>query len=131
MLYLDANFFIFANFDTTPKGEKARKILHGIAEGQEAVTSVLALDEVMWDIIRNKKETELRDVIEEIYSIKNMTVKEVSSSVPLAALDFMEIYKLKPRDAFHAAVMKQFGITNIVSDDTDFDAIRGIKRIRL
>ena len=131
MLYLDANFFILSNFDTTTKGENARKLLQGVVEGKEAVTSVLALDEVMWVILRNRKETELRTVIEEIYSVKNLAVKEVPPSAPLTALDFIERYNLKPRDAFHAAVMKHFGITKIVSDDADFDRIRGIGRIKL
>ena len=58
-------------------------------------------------------------------------MREVSSLTPLTALEFMEKYKLKPRDAFHVAIMENFGIKEIVSDDSDFDKVREIKRIKL
>ena len=129
-MYLDANFFIIANFDAGPKGKKARTILGQILSGKEAVTSALAMDEVMWVLHKQRKE-ELRDVIEEIYSLPNVSVKAVSPDIPLSALNFMEENRLKPRDAFHAAVMKELGIKEIVSDDPDFDKVKEIKRISL
>ncbi|MEK6973865.1 MAG: type II toxin-antitoxin system VapC family toxin [Nanoarchaeota archaeon] len=46
-------------------------------------------------------------------------------------MDFIEKYGLKPRDAFHLAIMENFNIKEIVSDDSDFDKIKGIKRIKL
>ncbi|MBI4334644.1 MAG: type II toxin-antitoxin system VapC family toxin [Chloroflexi bacterium] len=52
-------------------------------------------------------------------------VKEVAASVPLQALDFVENNHLKPRDAFHVAIMRHFGISEIVSDDRDFDKVPG------
>ena len=132
MIYLDANFFIFALFDQTKKGSKARQIQKGIIEGEiNAFTSALALDEVMWVIIKNKKSHLLRKVIEDIYSMPNLTVREVSSLIPLHALGFMEKYNLKPRDAFHLAVMENLQLVTIVSDDSDFDSIKNIRRLKL
>ena len=130
MIYLDANFFIFTNLVDT-KGKQARCILKEITQGKQAITSSLALDEVMWVFLKHNLKHEIKKIIEEIYSIKNLEVKEVSSLIPLKAVQFMEEHNLKPRDAFHLAVMKQFGITEIVTDDKDFDKIPGIKRIRL
>lgn len=130
MIYLDANFFIFANFDLGPKGEGARKIQRAILEGKQAVTTVLALDEVMWALIRNKKQGEMRGVIEEIYATPNLVVKEVPALAALTALDIMERYGLKPRDAFHAAAMKAFEVREIVTDDPDFDKIEWIRRMK-
>ncbi|MCP8308660.1 MAG: type II toxin-antitoxin system VapC family toxin [archaeon] len=131
MIYLDANFFVIYNFDKTVKGEKARKILEEIIAGKEAITSSLALDEVMWVIVKNKKIEALRETIEDIYAIPYLTVKEVGSDIPLEALDFIEKYSLKPRDAFHAAIMKSFHVKEIVSDDPDFDGVEWIKRIKI
>lgn len=54
-MYLDANFFVMLHFDYKQKGERAREILNQITKGKPAITSVLALDEVMWVIIKNKK----------------------------------------------------------------------------
>jgi predicted nucleic acid-binding protein len=61
----------------------------------------------------------------------NLVLREVSSSIPLDALALMDLFHLKPRDAFHAAVMKANGITESASDDPDFDRAKGIKRIKL
>jgi len=49
----------------------------------------------------------------------------------LRALEFIEIEGLKPRDAFHAAIMEDLGVNEIVTDDTDFDKLESTKRIRL
>lgn len=131
MIYLDANFFIFSNFDQTSRGENARKIEQSIAAGLKATTCALTLDEVMWVIIKNRRAEALRETVEDIYALPNLSIKEVSPMVPLDALSLMEEFDLKPRDAIHAAVMKSSGITEIASDDPDFDRVKGIKRIKL
>ncbi|MEK6921303.1 MAG: type II toxin-antitoxin system VapC family toxin [Nanoarchaeota archaeon] len=132
MLYMDANFFIFAVLDTTEKGEKARKILREIVAGKrQAITSVLTLDEILWVLRRNKKEEIRRKVIEDIYAIPNLEVKAVSALIPLRALEYIEKYNLKPRDAFHCACMEEFQINIIVSDDADFDKVKNITRLKI
>ena len=132
MFYLDANFFIFAILDTTEKGEKARRILREIVSGKrQAMTSVLALDEVLWVLQRNKKKDIQRKVIEDIYAIPHLEVKAVSALIPLRALEYIEKYNLKPRDAFHSACMEEFQINIIVSDDADFDKMKNITRFKL
>ncbi len=131
MIYLDANFFILYNFDQTRKGEHARGIQASIIAGQEAVTSSLALDEVMWVLIKNKRVKFLRETIEDIYAVPYLDIREVGGSIPLDALDIIEKYGLKPRDAFHAAVMKDLALSEIVSDDSDFDRVEWIRRVKL
>ena len=131
MIYLDANFFVIYNFDQTTKGDRARKIQAQIIAGEHAATSSLALDEVMGVLIKNKKANLLRETIEDIYNVPNLDVREVHGSIPLDALDIIEKHGLRPRDAFHAAIMKDLGLNEIVSDDSDFDRIEWIKRIKL
>lgn len=132
MKYIDASFFIMFYFDITEKGINARKFAQKIISGEEtAVTSSLTLDEVMWVIVKNKKKEVLRKVIENIYTIQNLRLQEVGSDIPLAALELIEKENLKPRDAFHVAVMKKLGVGEIVSDDEDFDRVKGIKRVKL
>ncbi|MBI2126701.1 MAG: type II toxin-antitoxin system VapC family toxin, partial [Thaumarchaeota archaeon] len=107
MIYLDANFFVFCNMDWTERGERARILVQKMIDGaQEAVTSALTLDEVMWVVMKSEMNKELRRIIEGIYAINNLRITEVGPEIPLMALDMMEAYGLKPRDAFHAAIMK-------------------------
>ncbi|MBI2574300.1 type II toxin-antitoxin system VapC family toxin [Candidatus Woesearchaeota archaeon] len=131
MMYLDANFFIYCHFDQGSRGKAAREILRKIVGGMQTVTSVLALDEVMWVIIKKNVSGEMRSAIERIYATPNIRIVHVGADIPLLALDLMEAHNLKPRDAFHASVMKSLGITEIVSDDSDFDKVSWIKRIAL
>ncbi|MBI4140328.1 type II toxin-antitoxin system VapC family toxin [Candidatus Woesearchaeota archaeon] len=132
MIYLDANFFVFALLDQTKKGEKAREIQKNIIEGQmRAFTSVLALDEVMLVLLKNQKKHLLRKAIEDIYATPNLAVREVPSLTALRALHFIETTGLKPRDALHLAVMEHLQLTTILSDDADFDKVKHIKRQKL
>lgn len=129
-IYLDANFFVFASFDSTPKGDAARKTLHEIISGKrKAVTSTLCLDEVLWVLFKNGNKEKIRATLQDIYQLPNLEIVSGSALVPMRAVDFMEKYGLKPRDAFHAAVMHEENISIIATDDADFDKIKGIKRI--
>ena len=131
MLYLDANFFIFALLDNTKKGAEARNLQRKIVEdAEESITSSLALDEVMWVLIRGDRRHLLRAAVEGIYSTPNLNVVPVSSSAPLLALEMIEKYDLKPRDALHLAVMRENRVESIVSDDTDFDRIEWVERFK-
>ncbi len=131
MLYLDANFFIFALLDNTTKGQSAREIHKRIAKGADnAVTSPLAVDEIMWVLVRAAKKHLLRTAVEGIYATPNLEVLEIHPTAPLVALSIMEQYDLKPRDALHTAIMKEKKLVKIVTDDKDFDKIEWIRRIQ-
>lgn len=71
----------------------------------------------------------MRVVIEGIYSTPNLEVVGVPSLTPLTALEFYRKIRLKPRDAFHIAIMKESKVKEIVSDDEDFDQVDWIMRI--
>ena len=50
-MYIDSNIFIYAAIDNTEKGNKARKVIDKIANGEiKAYISPLVIDEVMWVI---------------------------------------------------------------------------------
>jgi len=130
MKYLDANFFIFALLDNTKVGENTRQLQQKIIEGQySAVTSSLTLDEILWVLVRNNRKELISEVIDDIYHMPNLTIVATSTAAPRAAVKYIQKYNLKPRDAIHLAVMEELKIKEIVSDDADFDKVRGIKRV--
>lgn len=129
-IYLDANLLIFAYFDKGQKGEKAAEILKNIITGENAaVTSTLSLDETMWVLHRNNAKKEIREFIEDVYRMPNLEITSGSKLVPLRAVEYIEKYELRPRDAYHAAIMEEENIDTIASDDADFDRVKGITRI--
>lgn len=131
-MYVDANVIVFAMTDSGAKSRAALKLYDEIEHGRRAVISPLVIDEVMWVLLRQKLPLDLiTTVVEEIYETPNLEVKDIPAFMPLLALEFINKYGLKPRDAFHAAFMEHFNITEIASDDRDFDKIPNIKRIKL
>ncbi len=124
-----ANFFVFALLDNTRRGEKARAMQERIIGGEHAVTSSLTLDELLWVLVKNNRKGLIEDAIDDIYSMPNLTIASVSASAPKNAVKYIKGHNLKPRDAIHLAVMEELGVKDIVSDDADFDRVKGIKRI--
>ena len=130
-MYIDANVFIFAAIDSGSKGEVAAKILSEVPRGETALTTPLALDEVMWVVRRQKGMSTVREIVEDIFKIPDLQIEDVPSDIAFRALEYMEEYNLKPRDAHHVALMDYYGETVIASDDKDFDKIKHIKRLAL
>jgi hypothetical protein len=129
MKYLDANFFVFALLDRAKAGERARIFQKKIIKGEQAVTSALTLDEILWVLVKNNRKELIEEVIEDLYTMPNLTIAPVSASAPRNAVKYIREYNMKPRDAMHLAVMEELNVKEIVSDDADFDVVNGIKRV--
>jgi predicted nucleic acid-binding protein len=61
----------------------------------------------------------------------NLKILKIDSEVIKEAQKLVETYKLKPRDAIHAACAIKNNIKEIISDDPDFGKVKEIKRIKL
>ena len=68
----------------------------------------------------------LKRATTDLLMIQNLIIVEINTSSVLRALDFMEKYRLLPRDAIHLAAMNAVGVKNIVTTDTDFCRVEGI-----
>jgi predicted nucleic acid-binding protein len=112
------------------------------------VTSNLTLDEIWYVFIRVtlseifgkrwrtklEKEPEVLDKIiptlkratTDLLMIQNLIIVEINTSSVLRAMDFMEEYKMLPRDAIRLAAMSAVGTKNIVTTDADFCRVDGI-----
>ena len=131
MKYIDSNIFILALLNTEEEGIKARKIISSLSSGEEAVTSYLTLDEVMWKVKKFRGQKDAVIAAEAIISTPNLILITVDDEVATKAINAMKESNLDPRDAIHLASMKKAGVTQIISLDSDFDKIPGIKRIKI
>jgi predicted nucleic acid-binding protein len=129
-LYLDANILIYAALDTTDRGENASALLKMLKARTVSISiSPLVVDEVLWGIQKvSGKESASR--FGELLLSMPFTWLDLSQSSVKPAIEY---YKrgLGPRDAFHAAVMKDYGINEILSEDAHFDRIKDIRRISI
>jgi predicted nucleic acid-binding protein len=132
VLYLDANVFIFAQISSGKEGTLARLVLKALEEGKfKGITNALAVDEVIWKI---KKEVDYPSAIRigrAMFYLTNLDIVDVTSKAVREALNFMEKYKIRPRDAIHIASMLENEVFTIITEDPDFKNVKEIKVLTL
>jgi predicted nucleic acid-binding protein len=128
MIYIDSTVFLNAILNDESLGRESRKFLGKIEENEiKASTSVLTFDEVAWIVKKNRNyETSLVAV----KNLLDMPIEFIDANYEIICLsyDLMKKYQLKPRDAIHAASALSRNIKIIISEDSDFDDIKEIKR---
>lgn len=125
-MYVDNNVLVYAIFDGEERGKKSRQLLK---VAKNAITSVLTLDEFMRVVRREAGNEKVRKSVEKVYSMPTLTIVGVEANTARHAALLAEQHNLKPRDAMHIAIMQALGEKEILSDDSDFDRVKGIRRI--
>lgn len=91
--------------------------------------SCLVLDEVFWIVRKHRGKDSAVTIWKDMINIPNIRFLPLTQATSLYSIELIEKYDLRPRDAIHAGVMKENGITKILSDDSDFDRVTFIERI--
>jgi len=69
------------------------------------------------------------------FAFLKTNVLPFSSVIPIDESDvpimesYLSRYKINPSDAIHLCAMEKEGVTNIASEDADFDQVKEVKRI--
>lgn len=128
-VYIDTNIFVYAVSDKGETGELARKLLKRIEDGEiEASTSSLAFSELVYVLMRISDRETAINAGENFLALNNIGIETMGKSTCRIALEAMRQYSFKPQDAMHYAVMKETGISEIISEDTDFGKAKDIRR---
>ena len=131
-IYLDANVFLHAALQPPSSGiaQQACRVLNRAADGSfDAVTSALTWDEVVWNARHALGIDAANKAGRIMLAMPGVTLAPASAQVLGEAQKIAENTGLKPRDAIHAATALLAACDIIVSDDSDFDAFKRIKRI--
>jgi hypothetical protein len=133
MQYIDSNVFIYSVTEPeSDKGIAAKNTLIKVAKGETGgITSVLTWDEVVW-IIKKAFNMELA-ILEgrRFLEFPNVKIVTVDANILYSAQKLMEAYKIAPRDSIHAATAITRNVTEFISDDSDLDIVKELKRIPL
>ncbi|MBI2451890.1 type II toxin-antitoxin system VapC family toxin [Candidatus Pacearchaeota archaeon] len=128
--YLDTNLFLNPILYNDKKANKCKEIVSKIAlEEIKGITSALTWGELVYTI--NKyfgKEIAIKEG-DNFIKFPNLVFVEVDINIISSAQKLISNYNLRPRDAIHAATALAQNCTEIISDDSDFDNIKEIKRI--
>lgn len=126
--YFDANLFLAAVLDEGPQVEAAKDRLRDTAGG---VTSVLTLDEVLHVLRKRQGKQVALEIGRRFAAAPHIVWLPADRNLLMPMLDAMEHWNLRPRDALHAATALAAGCKRIVSDDPDFDRVKGLRRVAL
>lgn len=147
-IFIDANIFLYEILDHWKYAESCNSFLEHINMGKyHAVMSVLICNEVFhrvviaevvekydiepksavnylkknWGIV--KELNKAWDAILNINAIENLEIVEIDREVFGVALKYSKKYGLLSNDAIHLATMEKHGITNIATNDGDFERV--------
>lgn len=129
-VFVDVNIVMYAAGRAHPHKEPSARLLQQVAHEQlEAVTDAEVLQELLyryWHL----------QVLEQGIALVNHVVRVFPAilsvgkpDVVLAGSLLTRHRGLEPRDAVHAAIMLNHGLTHLYSYDHHFDAIPGLKRL--
>ena len=133
MRFIDTNLFL--RYFTRDDEEKAKKVLTLLKRVEEADEEIITSPLVIFETIFT---------LESFYKISRVEIKELM--LPILNLrglklqnkvmyqEVLDIYEKRnisfaDADAFNSVFMLKKGIKEIYSYDTDFDKIKGIKRV--
>jgi len=130
VIFVDVNIMMYAAGREHPYKAPCLQALELIEQGQLAVVAdVEVLQEILyryWHIGEIEKGLGLYDdfkaLVPEIFDV---TLRDVDRARSL----MQKKRTMSPRDALHLAVMMNHHVKEILSVDSDFDAIPGIRRI--
>ncbi|MHA1632085.1 MAG: type II toxin-antitoxin system VapC family toxin [Candidatus Freyarchaeota archaeon] len=130
MRFVDSNVFIYV-LVRSPKDDYkvAKKILERIEGGEEAVTNVAVIQEIVDWLECNNRREEIEKLLTAINSYISLAKAEVSWRDFMEAIEDMKKYNLDFVDALTLQTMKKYGVKEIYTKDKDFDRVKGVKRI--
>ncbi len=132
MIYLDSNIFIFAAIDGGELGGKARAIIDAVNRNQlEAMTSAITFDELVHIVRKNRDSSLAVKTGRAFLELNTLVIIDVNRRILDEALFLIEKYNFRPMDSIHLAAMRINRIDEILSEDSDFDKVKEIKRISL
>ena len=147
-IYIDANIFIYTATSHPLYSNYCSDLIFKIENNKvESFTSALTISETLHkliiikvselnklkpyeslNLIKKKPEilTKLKepyDAIDKILSIQNLCIIPLTGETINLANKYVKKYKLMTNDAIHVATMKQNDITNLASNDSDFERV--------
>ncbi len=133
-VYIDSNIFIYpvVNPADDARAVTCKKILLKIVDQEiVAATSFLTWDEFVYVLGRHLGREIATSEGNKFLSFPYLKFLKVDERVVSAAQSLLSSYDIQPRDAIHTASALLHDVHEIVSDDSDFDVVKDIKRIGL
>ncbi len=130
MIFIDSNIPMYLIGRAHPHKEGARRLLDGATvAGERLVTDAEVLQEILhrYDALRQRESIQfafdaLLGVVDEVLPVELADLERAKSLL-------LSSQRLSARDALHLAIMQRHAIATIMTFDTGFDGLAGIRRL--
>jgi predicted nucleic acid-binding protein len=130
--FVDTNVFLYHMANDPRYGDQANKIIQRIEEGEGASTSTLVIGQACSYLKWKKRADAIPTFLAFLRSLPNLTKVETTFLHFAQAEEFCAKHGIAWRswdDAIIAIQMRDLGIGEIYTNDSDFDVMPGIARI--
>ena len=129
MAYIEPTVFINALAADSPQRKACIAALDSIARGNlEAVTASLSWDEVTHVVAKTDGFEPSIAAGKALLQIPRLRIAVVDREIVTLAQELRAKYRLRPRDAIHAATAIREGEKDIIAYDLDYNKVRELKR---
>ena len=130
MRFVDANVFVYVLVKSPKRDyEISKRILERIENGEETATSLAIIQEVVDWLEYNNRKKEVRSFLIGVNSYLSLEKMSDEWNDFIEALDDVDKYNIDFVDALTLQRMKKNKVTEIYSNDKDFDRVEWVKRI--
>ncbi len=129
-VFLDANVFLYAAGADHPEKAACVALLRRVADGAvAAATSVEVVQELIYVLSRRGRPADALKLATRTIALFPALLPVTRDDMTDACALVEQHPDLPPRDAVHAATMRNNGLHAIVTADPHFDAIPGVRRL--
>jgi predicted nucleic acid-binding protein len=126
---LDAAVPLYASGVDSPQREPCATVMDAVISGQlKAFASVEMIQEFVFHRLRRTGDR-ARSVADGRSLSDVVTVLDFDTAVLYGALELVEMFPIRGRDAVHAATALAIGLPAVVTPDRVFDQIPGLRRL--
>ena len=132
MIFVDSNIPMYLVGAPHPHKEDARLLVErAIRDEVRLVTDAEVLQEILHRYTAINRKDAMQPALDALLGIVDVVHPIEREDVERAKDTLLGLPRLSSRDALHAAIMKRYDIPEIMTFDTGFDGLPGIRRVRL
>jgi uncharacterized protein len=130
VILVDSNIPMYLVGVAHPRKSDAQRLLEKLVAGRERlVTDAEVLQEILHRYVAIDRRDAIQPAFDALLGVVDEVLEVSHRTVERAKQIVLEYRQLSARDAVHLAVMEQNGIHEILSFDSGFDRLPGIKRL--
>lgn len=128
--FIDSTTFISAVDKDSDSHRHCLELMDRVAKQQlKAATSLETLEETLFILSRLISHNDALRVVRNLMLLPGLSRHAMEYSTLMQAMEVMEIYPLRPKDAINIATMLENDIGFIVSEDKDYDKTGLVQRV--